>query len=204
MGGTGQKRRRPCAIADPRGPSAKLGRKVSRSVVGRLSVRHGWRKVAPGTRHPKSDPQVQEAWKKIPDGIGRLAESGGSSGRWVCVMFQDEARFGRIVHIRRCWSPFPLRPEVANGYERQFVFAYGAVSPIEGDLGWKICSKMNTEGMERVLQQVSQAHPDEFIIMMVDGASSHRSRNLIVRENIRLDRLPGYAPGTKSAGTYLG
>lgn len=42
----------------------KLGRKVSRSVVWRFLCRHGWRKVAPDTRHPKSDPQVQEAWKK--------------------------------------------------------------------------------------------------------------------------------------------
>jgi transposase len=42
----------------------KLGRKVNRSVVWRLLERHGWRKVAPDTRHPKSDPQVQEDWKK--------------------------------------------------------------------------------------------------------------------------------------------
>lgn len=42
----------------------KLGRKVNRSVVWRLLARHGWRKLAPDTRHPKSDPQVQEAWKK--------------------------------------------------------------------------------------------------------------------------------------------
>jgi transposase len=42
----------------------KLGRKVARSVVWRLLARHGWRKVAPDTRHPKSDPQVQEDWKK--------------------------------------------------------------------------------------------------------------------------------------------
>ena len=26
--------------------------------------RHGWRKIAPDTRHPKSDPRVQEEWKK--------------------------------------------------------------------------------------------------------------------------------------------
>lgn len=42
----------------------KLGRKVAASVVYRMLARHGWRKVAPDTRHPKSDPQVQEAWKK--------------------------------------------------------------------------------------------------------------------------------------------
>ena len=42
----------------------RLGRKGSASVVYRFLARHGWRKVAPDTRHPKSDPQIQEAWKK--------------------------------------------------------------------------------------------------------------------------------------------
>lgn len=42
----------------------RLGRPVKASVLYRLLARHGWRKVAPDTRHPKSDPQVQEAWKK--------------------------------------------------------------------------------------------------------------------------------------------
>jgi len=42
----------------------KLGRKVTSSVVYRLLTRHGWRKVAPDTRHPKSDPAAQAEWKK--------------------------------------------------------------------------------------------------------------------------------------------
>jgi len=41
-----------------------LGRKVAASVVYRLLARHGWRKVAPDTRHPQSDPAAQAAWKK--------------------------------------------------------------------------------------------------------------------------------------------
>jgi len=42
----------------------RLGRPVTHSVVYRLLDRHGWRKVAPDARHPKSDPFVQEEWKK--------------------------------------------------------------------------------------------------------------------------------------------
>jgi transposase len=41
-----------------------LGRPVKASVVYRLLERHGWRKVAPDTHHPKSDPATQEEWKK--------------------------------------------------------------------------------------------------------------------------------------------
>lgn len=42
----------------------RLGRPVAASVVWRLLARHGWRKLAPDTRHPKSDLVAQEAWKK--------------------------------------------------------------------------------------------------------------------------------------------
>lgn len=42
----------------------RLGQPVKASVVYRLLARHGWRKVAPDTRHPKSNPEVQEDWKK--------------------------------------------------------------------------------------------------------------------------------------------
>jgi transposase len=44
--------------------SQQLGRPIAPSVLYRLLERHGWRKVAPDTRHPKSDPQVQEDFKK--------------------------------------------------------------------------------------------------------------------------------------------
>lgn len=37
-----------------------LGKPVKPSVVYRLLERHGWRKVAPDTHHPKSDPKAQE------------------------------------------------------------------------------------------------------------------------------------------------
>ena len=42
----------------------QVGRPVKPSVVYRLLERHGWRKVAPDTHHPKSDPAAQEEWKK--------------------------------------------------------------------------------------------------------------------------------------------
>lgn len=110
------------------------------------------------------------------------------------LMFQDEARFGRMVRIRRCWAPAPVRPMVDNGYEREFTYVYGAVSPMEGELDWMVCDKMNTERMGEFLAQVSQAHSDEFMVMIVDGASSHIAKALEVPENILLYRLPAYSP----------
>lgn len=114
--------------------------------------------------------------------------------RPIRIMFQDEARFGRMVRIRRCWAQAPLRPVVENGYERKFTYVYAAVSPKEGELDWMLAEKMNTETMGAFLAQVSQNHAREFVIMIVDGASSHVSKALVVPENIRLYRLPAYSP----------
>jgi transposase len=42
----------------------RLGRDTSPSTIYRMLARHGWRKVQPDTKHPKSDPAVQEEFKK--------------------------------------------------------------------------------------------------------------------------------------------
>jgi transposase len=42
----------------------RLGRKTALASVYNLLHRHGWRKLAPDKRHPKSDPSAQEDWKK--------------------------------------------------------------------------------------------------------------------------------------------
>ncbi len=99
-----------------------------------------------------------------------------------------------MVRIRRCWAPAPHRPVFDNGYEREFQYVYGAVSPIEGDLDWMISPAMNTEHMGKFLEQVSLAHKRDFIIMVVDEASSHVAKDLVIPENIRLSRLPCYSP----------
>ena len=44
------------------------------------------------------------------------------------------------------------------------------------------------------LAQVSAAQPDDFIVMVVEGASSHVAKALVVPETIRWHRWPGYAP----------
>lgn len=42
----------------------RVGAKIPLYTMYRILARHGWRKVAPDTRHPKTDPAVQEAYKK--------------------------------------------------------------------------------------------------------------------------------------------
>jgi len=60
--------------------------------------------------------------KKLPETLAALMRPEDVQGRPVRLMFQDEARFGRMARIRRCWAPSPKRPTVCNGYEREFVY----------------------------------------------------------------------------------
>jgi hypothetical protein len=132
--------------------------------------------------------------KKLPALLADLLTPEAVEGRPIRLMFQDEARFGRMVRPKCCWAPAPLRPTLDNGYERQFVYVYGAVSPHQGDLDWLLCREMNTQRMGEFLAQIAQAHPAEFILMILDGASSHKAKDLVIPENIRLLPLPPYAP----------
>lgn len=109
-------------------------------------------------------------------------------------MFQDEARFGRMSDPRPCWAPSGMRPTVHLALVREFVYAYGAVSPADGCLDTMVAAAMNTATMTRFLQQVARRHANEFVIMVLDGAPSHRGKNLAVPENMRLIALPPYSP----------
>lgn len=132
--------------------------------------------------------------KKLPEALAAKLTPEVVRGRPVRLMFQDEARFGRMVRPKRCWAPAPLRPVMGNGYEREFVYVYGAVSPLEGEFDGRLGREMNTLRMAEFLAQVSQAHSAELIVMVVDGASSHKAKDLPIPDNIRLLPLPPYSP----------
>jgi len=110
------------------------------------------------------------------------------------VMFQDEARFGRMSLPYACWAPKPLRPKVDLALVREFVYAYAAVCPQDGALTEAMTEKMNTINMNGFLAKMSEQFPDDYVLLVVDGASSHRSKDLSVPGNIQLCTLPPYSP----------
>lgn len=90
-------------------------------------------------------------------------------------MFQDEARFGRISDVRRCWAPKPLRPVCQGMLTHEDTYAYGAVDVCTGELDSLILPHVNTACMQWFLDEVSALHPQDRISMVMDGAGWHRS-----------------------------
>ncbi len=112
----------------------------------------------------------------------------------IVLMFQDEARFGRLSLPQRCWAPAPMRPVVVQGVVREYSYAYAALAPMSGELDWMIAPSMKTAEMETFLGYVGQRHSEQFVVMVLDGAPSHQALRLPVPENMALVRLPPYSP----------
>lgn len=109
-------------------------------------------------------------------------------------MFQDEARFGRINDVRRCWAPKPIRPLCKAMLTHEYTYAYAAVEATSGELDSLILPAVNTQCMQRFLDEVGWRHPNDKIVMVLDGAGWHSSGALKPPQNMKLFPLPPYAP----------
>jgi transposase len=139
-------------------------------------------------------PPPRRSLKKLPQIVEQEVTRQAPVGRPVRLMFQDEARFGRINDPRRCWAPRGFRPEVGMQIVREYTYAFGAVSPHDGALDTLVLPVVTAEAMSIFLAEVARRHPDEFILMFLDGAGWHRANSLVIPEIMRLEALPPYSP----------
>ena len=112
----------------------------------------------------------------------------------VRLMFQDEAGFGRINKPKYCWCYKGYRPTTPCLHIREYRYAYGAVEPRTGESFYLVLPYCNTDCMNIFLQELSATYPDEFILLVADGASWHKSKALDIPKNIKIIHLPPYTP----------
>ncbi len=109
-------------------------------------------------------------------------------------MFGDEAGFGRINKPKYCWCRKGVRPSVPCHHIREYRYAYGAVEPLSGESFFLVLPYCNTVCMNLFLAGLSKEYPDDYIILVLDGAAWHRSGTLSIPDNIRLIYLPPATP----------
>lgn len=116
----------------------------------------------------------------------------------------DEGRFGRISQLAACWAPLPVRPKVPRQIVRESVYVFAAVAPARGELVYRLSAKCNTAAMSLFLLEVLEAWPDQFILLVLDGAGWHKARTLPVPERLRLLHLHSLLSGVQSDRAPLG
>lgn len=131
--------------------------------------------------------------KKFSETVALIASQWSGDGP-IRVMFQDEARFGRISDTRRCWCPKPIRPMCKAMVTQEYTYAYAAASVADGVLDTLILPYVNSDCMQVFIDEVSGRHPEDRIVMVLDGAGWHKAGTLVVPSNMRLLSLPPYAP----------
>ena len=124
------------------------------STVYNLLYRHNWRKLAPDKRHVRADAGIQADWKKFPALLATVDSHWPGTGP-LRVLFQDEARFGRISLSRRCWCPRPHRPVCRSMATQESVYAYATVSVSDGRLDTLIMPHVNRVCMQIFLDEVA-------------------------------------------------
>jgi putative transposase len=112
----------------------------------------------------------------------------------VRLMFEDEAGFGRINKPKYCWCYKGLRPTVPCHHIREYRYAYGAVEPLTGESFFLVLPYSNTVCMNMFLQKLSEEYPGDWILLACDGAAWHKTKALIIPQNIRLIFLPPATP----------
>jgi transposase len=112
----------------------------------------------------------------------------------ILLWFEDEARFGRINNLSRCWIDRKNRPVVTQQMIREYTYAYTAVCPSTGHTCSIISPVNNTDAMNVFLELLSAQYARHNIILILDGAGWHTSRGLTIPENICLLLLPPYSP----------
>ena len=112
------------------------------------------------------------------------------------VLFEDEARFGRITRPADCWAPWHVRPDVPQQAIREYTYAFAALCPFDGMMDSLILPSMHASVHQLFLEELSKRHAGELLCLILDGAPGHKAgrRKLRIPDNIRLIFLPPYSP----------
>ena len=99
-------------------------------------------------------------------------------------MLEDEAGFGRITDPKRCWASLGIRPGVDKQIIREYTYAYGAVSPVDGASDFLILACMSADCMNLFLAERSYQYRDKFILLISDCAPSQIEGALKIPHNM--------------------
>jgi transposase len=173
----------------------QFGVRLGLSTVYDTLKRHRLVWITARSKHPKHDPEAQEAFKEnFRDEVIRVLPEGVELGQ-VDLGFQDEARVGQQGTLTRLWAPKGSRPRVVR--QQQFVSAYlfGAVCPVRDEAVGLVMPWVNTVAMQRHLEEIAAAVPEgRPAVVMADRAGWHLTPQLKVPTNLSLLPLPTASP----------
>jgi hypothetical protein len=102
----------------------------------------------------------------------------------------DEARFGLTSWHRRRYCPRGFRPPYVVRRAYKWTYLYAAVEPTTGESFCLYLPGMDDICLEVFLDELSKTYPNHHLLIVLDGAPSHRSEQITRPENVSLIMLP--------------
>jgi hypothetical protein len=120
----------------------------------------------------------------------------------VEIWAMDEHRIGLKPVLRRVWTRQGQRRRITVRHRYQWMYVYGFVCPESGQTEWRLFSTVRTDIFSQVLADFAQAvgaGPTKQIVLVLDGAGWHTSKQLTIPEGVHLVFLPPYSPELQPA-----
>lgn len=110
------------------------------------------------------------------------------------MFFFDEARFGLKPSVGRVLCRRGVKPvcEIKPGYSN--FYAYSAVDVENGEDFSLLLPCVNTDIMNLFLDCFKKAFPKQRILLVMDQAGWHISKDLEIPDNFEIVHLPPYSP----------
>ncbi len=109
-------------------------------------------------------------------------------------MFFDESRFGTKSKTGLVWFKKGSRTQIKVKLGFKNFYLYSAVNPSTGLEFTLVMPNVDTYCMNVFLKELSSMVDDKKIVIVMDGAGWHKSENLQIPPNIRIELLPPYCP----------
>ncbi len=110
------------------------------------------------------------------------------------IYFFDESRFGTHSKIGHGWFKKGKRTAVKIKLGFKNFYVYTAAHAKNGNEFSLILPKLNTQCMNIFLDKFSTQTKGETSTIVMDGAAWHKSKGLVVPNNIQILLLPPYSP----------
>lgn len=112
----------------------------------------------------------------------------------INIYFQDESRFGLMTKQKRVLVSKGVKPTGKFQHSYKWLWLWGCFSPVTGDAFYWETSHVGNDIFEGFLDDFSQTNLKELKLLIIDNAGFHACQNITIPDNIKLIRIPPYAP----------
>ena len=124
-----------------------------------------------------------------------MSDAVAPHGGTVRTFVMDEARLGQQGTLTRVWARTGSRPVAVKQTKYEWVYLYAAVEPATGESVALLAPNVDAGTFGVFLRMLSkELLPGEHAVLILDGAGWHKSKSLVMPDNITCLLLPAYSP----------